>query len=169
MKGGGVCSNSNSNSSHGGPARGWFMGGCTGYCCINRFGELGVATPEGTAHVRIDYTTPSWPPSVLPSRFCRSFLSLLTGLFSILCHRWVVSNPPLSYNVSPSLSRFSLSFSLGNPRTSIESFLPAEPTGHTTRLFSSHLLCKRTQSRPVTLSLDFFSAKFLPHLPPTAH
>lgn len=35
------------------------MGGCTGYCCINRFGELGVATPEGTAHVRIDYTTPS--------------------------------------------------------------------------------------------------------------
>lgn len=59
VKGGGVCSNSNSNSSHGGPARGWFMGGCTGYCCINRFGELGVATPEGTAHVRIDYTTPS--------------------------------------------------------------------------------------------------------------
>lgn len=151
------------------------MGGCTGYCCINRFGELGVATPEGTAHVRIDYTTPSWSPSVLPSRFCRTFLSLLTGLFSILCHRWVVSNPPspppppLSYNVSPSLSRFSLSFSLGNPRTSIESILPAEPTGHTTRLFSSHLLCKRTQSRPVTLSLDFFSAKFLPHLPPATH
>lgn len=58
-RGGGVCSNSNSNSSHGGPLWGWFTGSCTGHCCINRFGELGVATPEGTAHVRIDYTTPS--------------------------------------------------------------------------------------------------------------
>lgn len=55
--------------------------------------------------------------------------------------------------VSIPLSIFPVFFSRPPSRTSIESFLPAEPTGHTARLFSSHLLCKRTQSRPVTLSL----------------
>lgn len=66
--------------------------------------------------------------------------------------------PPLTLvvqRVSIPLSIFppppSFSLGLRPPRTSIESFLPAEPTGHTARLFSSHLLCKRTQSRPVTL------------------
>lgn len=60
----------------------------------------------------------------------------------------------------PSLSiSLSLSRSHGHPRMPIESFLPTEPTGHAARLFSSHLLCKRTQSRPVTLSPAFFIAR----------
>lgn len=61
------------------------MGGCTGHCCINRFGELGVATPEGTAHVRIDYTTPS------PRTISLSLLSL--SLFFTLSRLGLLLEP----------------------------------------------------------------------------
>lgn len=114
---------------------------------------------------------PPSPPSTstssvsLPSR---SFLSPLTAggrggpssRFSAT-GGWFQPPPPpprplsdsVVQRVSIPLSIFPVFFSRPPSRTSIESFLPAEPTGHTARLFSSHLLCKRTQSRPVTLSL----------------
>lgn len=101
------------------------------------------------------------------------------GLFSILCHRRMASILPVVQHVafSRSLSLFSeapsffsvaLSFAIvlfllffssafslsalpsDHPRAPDARFLPAVPTGHAARLFSSHLLCKRTQSRPTT-------------------
>lgn len=71
------------------------MGGCTGHCCINRFGELGVATPEGTAHVRIDYTTPSPRTISLPVSFFLSF-SLSLSLFFTLSRLGPLLEPPPS-------------------------------------------------------------------------
>lgn len=69
--------------------------------------------------------------------------------------------PSLSLSCSPShlLARFSLFLSLPHPRTTRRTrFLPAVPTGHAARLFSSHLLCKRTQSRPATPALHPLSS-----------
>lgn len=61
-------------------------GGCTGHCCINRFGELGVATPEGTAHVRIDYTHlfPAFNSLPLPLSLSLSFSFTLSRLGPLL-------------------------------------------------------------------------------------
>lgn len=124
-------------------------GGCTGHCCINRFGELGVATPEGTAHVRIDYTHlfPAFN-SLFLSLSLSSSLFLLRPLTSRASSRFSAigrwlrfslsyntslslfltpSEVSLSFSVSPSFARivlflffFSIAFSLGfTPRTTL--------------------------------------------------
>lgn len=160
-------------------------GGCTGHCCINRFGELGVATPEGTAHVRIDYTHlfPAFNSLSLPLSFALILFHPLTSRASsrfsaiggwlrfslsyntsfslfLSLRRSFCSSPFVSLSLSFThivlyLLFFSSAFSLSalpsdHPCAPDERFLPVVPTGHAARLFSSHLLCKRTQSRPTT-------------------
>lgn len=174
-------------------------GGCTGHCCINRFGELGVATPEGTAHVRIDYTHLFPAFNSLSFSFSSSPFSLYLCLFrpptsrtSSLPSRDGFDSPcrtthrfrslslslsfrkPLCFSLSLSFTRivlfllfFSSAFSLSalpsdHPCAPDERFLPVVPTGHAARLFSSHLLCKRTQSRPTAPARCTLSRHCLP-------
>lgn len=67
------------------------------------------------------------------------FLSLSLSLVTVLC--------PLLFSYAFSLSASPSDHS----RAPDECFSPpVVPTGHAARLFSSHLLCKRTQSRLVT-------------------
>lgn len=93
------------------------------------------------------------------------FLSLSFFRLFSFSHSFAPLAPlSLSFSLSFSFVRalspsFFLWFTLDPPScTRRTRFLPVVPTGHAARLFSSHLLCKRTQSRPATPALHPLSS-----------
>lgn len=141
---------------HDGPQAG--LWGCTMHCCINRFGKLGVAKlPQGNCTCPHRLYRPSDP------RFYHCPPFLLRSNRTLLLHY-------PSYRSHFSLFTLSLFFSLDFviPSLSLSLFLlisfygayatfSCGATGHAARLFSSHLLCKRTQSRQSHISCRIYT------------
>lgn len=130
---------------HGGPQGG--LWGCTRHCCINRFGELGVAraTPR-ELHMSASIIPPLRPSILLLPPILRRARVIAPSCFTTrpvaLVSLIVVSLSLADFRTLDSAS--SSSFSCVPTQLSL---VAHGATGHTTRLFSSHLLCKRTQSR----------------------